>query len=181
MNLLPNTEKDNIKKGLKLRLVVVALVLLTVAFLTGVVMLLPAYFLTLGNFSKTKIVDYSFKPNDEVLSDEILNLPSEIDFKLKFLQSTATNLSVVDVFYKIVSSVPEKVTLDSIYFSREKKQEDKSGITILVSGVAADRNSLVSFSNTLKGIESISSVDIPVSSLTRDKNLPFSMNIFIEN
>ncbi|MEK7669499.1 MAG: PilN domain-containing protein [Patescibacteria group bacterium] len=181
MNLLPNTGKEALKKGLRLRLLVVASSLLTVSFLIGTVMLLPSYFLTLGNFSKTEIVSSSSKVEDENLTKEILNLPSEIDFKLKFLQSNAANLPVGDIFSKITNSIPEKVILNSISFSRGKDYKEKKGILVLVSGVAVDRNSLVSFSILLKNSEQFSSVDIPVSSLTKDKNLPFSVNIFIEN
>jgi len=181
MNLLPITEKEVIKKGLKLRLLVVVSLLLMAVFFIGTAMLLPSYFLTLGNFSKTEIAGNLTKIEDEDLNKEILNLPNEVDFKLKFMQGVASSMPAGDVFYKIFNSVSEKITINSVSFARDKNYKDKKGVLVLISGVASDRNSLVTFGSSLKNSESFSYVDVPVSSLTKEKNLPFSMNIFIEN
>ena len=181
MNLLPSTEKEVLKKGLRLRFLVVAASLLVISFIIGTVMLLPSYFLTLGNFSKTEVINSTLKINNEDLTKEILNLPGEIDFKLKFLQLTGANLPAGDVFYKILDSVSEKIILNSFSFSRNKDYKEKKGILVLITGIAVDRNSLVSFGAFLKNSGHFYSVDVPVSSLTKDKDLPFSTNIFIEN
>jgi len=77
--------------------------------------------------------------------------------------------------------MPEKVIIDSITFSRNEAYKEKNGILVLVSGTSVDRNSLISFSNSLEQSKDFTFVDVPVSSLTKDKNLPFSINIFIEN
>ena len=181
MNLLPNKEKEFLKKGLKLRFVIVALYLLTAFFVVGSIMLLPAYFLMKGQLSSIKLENYNTKTVDGGSIEEILNIPNEINAKLKFLQSNVGNLSTVDIFYKIINLVPEKVVLNSISFSRNQDYKEKTGIHILVSGLALDRGSLVSFSALLKDSNLFSLVDVPVSSLTKEKNLPFSMVLFIEN
>jgi hypothetical protein len=181
MNLLPKTEKDNLKKGLKNRFVIVALFLLSASFLIGFIMLLPSYFLASSYFSRVVIGDYFSESKNDDSVKNILDLPTEISLKLGLFQSNLTDVSVADYFSKIVSLLPEKVQLKSISFSKNQDYNGKSGAMILVSGIAGNRDSLVSFSNILKNSNLFSVVDVPVSSLTRDKNLPFSINIFIEN
>lgn len=181
MNLLPITEKEAIKKGLKRRFIIMAALLLSVSFGVGVIMLAPSYFLVLGNISKIEMNDnlVGIENKDEV--EEMLNLPIEINSKLKFMQSIGSNQSTVEIFNKIIKFVPEKVIIDSITFSRNEIYKEKNGILIFISGTSGDRSSLVSFSNLLEESKEFSLVDVPVSSLTKDKNLPFSINVFIEN
>jgi hypothetical protein len=181
MNLLPKTEKDNLKKGLKLRLMIEAMFLLSASFLAGAVMLLPSYFLALGNLSKIQLAENSLGIKNKNLVSETLNLPGQIDSRLKFFQSNLANLSAIDVFYKITNITPDGVKLNSVSFSRDQGYKEKNGTLILISGTAITREALVSFSALLKKTEAFSMVDVPVSNLTKDKNLPFSINIFIEN
>jgi hypothetical protein len=180
MNLLPKTEKENLKKGLKLRFVVSALFLLSASFLIGFILLLPSYFLASSYFSKATSPEFT-APKSDVPVEEILNLPAEVGSKLSFFQSNINDVSVADYFSKIVSYLPEGVRLNSVSFSKNQNYKEKNGIIILISGVAANRDSLVSFSTILEKSNLFSTVEVPVSSLTKDKNLPFSMNIFIEN
>lgn len=178
MNLLPNTEKEELKKGLKRRFAIVALFLVAASFFSGFIMLLPTYFITRNHFSLGVALGASVQVEDEESIKNILKLPGEIDSKLKFFQSNVPNGGAIDYLSKIISFLPEKVKLTSISFSKSQSK-GKSGIIVLVSGVAADRDSLVSFSNLLKGSGKFSLIDVPVSSLTKEKDLPFSMNIFI--
>lgn len=179
MNLLPKIEKEALKKSLKHRSIMVALFLAAAALLIGLVMLLPTYMMTL-DFNNS-ISNNNLKVEDTAVIQQIINLPEEIDAKLKFFQSNLKDFSVTDYLYEIISGLPKGVVLDSISFTVNQNDGDKKGITILISGTATDRNALVSFSNFLKNSDIFSIVDVPVSSLTRDKNLPFSINIFIEN
>ncbi len=181
MNLLPNTEKEFLKKGLKLRFTVVALYLLAAFFIVGSAILLPSYFLMRGQLSSIELENYNTKTVDGGSIDEILSIPNEINAKLKFLQSNIDSPLTVDIFYKIINLVPERVVLNSISFSRNQDYKEKNGIHILISGLALDRSSLVAFSTFLKDSNLFTLVDVPVSSLTKEKDLPFSIVLFIEN
>lgn len=181
MNLLPNTEKKALKKGLKLRFMLAALFLLSVSFLVGFIMLLPSYFLTLVNFSEIMPENFALKAKNDGSIEKILNLPVEIDSKLKIFQLNVNGVSPTDSFSKIIGYLPEKVKLNSVLFARNQIYKEKNGIVILISGMALDRDSLVSFSTHLKESNLFSAIEVPVFSLTKERNLPFSMNIFIEN
>ncbi|OHA86889.1 MAG: hypothetical protein A3A96_02890 [Candidatus Zambryskibacteria bacterium RIFCSPLOWO2_01_FULL_39_39] len=181
MNILPKTEKENLKKGLKLRFIVASSLLLAASFLIGFIMLSPAYFLASGYFTKESSLNYFLKSEDDVSIKKILDLPGEIGLKLNFFQSNTGDLSVADNLSQIVAFLPSGVRLNSISLSKNQTSKEKGSTTVLISGVASNRDSLVTFSTLLKESKLFADVLVPVSSLTKDKNLPFSMNISIEN
>jgi hypothetical protein len=180
MNLLPKTEKEDLKKGLKLRLIVVTSFLLSASFLIGFVFLLPSYFLVSSYFSKANSAGDLLGSKDDDSVKKILNLPTEINSKLVFFQSNISSTSLADYFSKIVGYLPAGVRLNSVSFSKNKTNS-KNGDALIVSGVAIDRDSLILFSTLLKKSNLFLTVDVPVSSLAKDKNLPFSMNIFTKD
>lgn len=177
MNLLPNTERESLKKGLKLRFATMTLFIISASLLIGFVSLLPAYFLTANHLSN----GYSSGVKDDGSTKEMLNLPGEINLKLGFLQSSVNGIAVTDFFSKIINYLPNEITLNSITFAKKQSYKEKNGTIISISGIAANRDSLVSFSALLKESGSFSSVEVPVSNLTKNKDLPFSMSIFIED
>lgn len=181
INLLPKAEKEFLKKGLKLRFVIVASFLLTTIFLLGLIMLLPAYFLASGFFSKTASDGYLLELKNDDLTKEILNLPTEISTKLNIFQLNSNDISASGYLSKIVGFLPSGVRLNSLSFSKNQNYKGKVGTMILIGGVAVNRDSLVSFSTLLKESGLFLAVEVPVSSLTKDKNLPFSINAFIDN
>lgn len=180
MNILPDTEKSLIVKGLRRRFYVVALILVSIAFILGTVMLLPSYFLTRVQVA-TVISDASNENEIEKKYTEILNLPTEIEYKLNIFQKNYADGTVIFHLLKLEEDLPEKIKINTFSFRRNALYNEKRGTVITVSGVAADRDSLVQFSTSLKSSKSFSVVDVPISSLTKDKNLPFSMNLFIAN
>jgi len=179
MNLLPKTEKEKLEKGLKLRFTVLAMFLLSAAFLIGFIMLLPSYFLAFSDFSKAAAPSF-VAPRGDVYVEEILSLPAEINSKLGLFQSNMNEISVADYFSKIVNLLPRGVRLDSVSFSKDQNYQNQNGIIFLISGISADRDSLMAFADALQKSDLFSAVDVPVSSLAKDKNLPFSMSLFIE-
>jgi hypothetical protein len=180
MNLLPKTEKENLKKGLKSRFTIVALSMLSLSLFVGFIMLLPSYFLVSSYLSEVVSENNISKSKDDASIKKILNLPVEISSKLDFFQSNISDISVVDYFSKVIGYLPKGVRLDSVSFSRNS-DKGKNSTVVLVSGTSLDRDSLVSFSTLLENSNLFSSVEVPVSSLTRDKNLPFSMNLLIKS
>jgi len=157
---------------------IILLILLSFSFLAGIIMLLPAYFMTPGHFFMKMPVNQNF--SEPSLVEQILNIPEEINSKLNIFQSSLVNISATEYLSEIINYLPGEVTLDSINFSQDKNYKESDGTLITISGVAINRDSLVSFSNLLKNSSTFSEVNMPVSSLAKEKNLPFTINIFIE-
>ena len=143
-------------------------------------MLVPAYLVSVGNFSRLSFENNSLHVETPASDTQLLSLPVEIETKSRFLQNYNSSVKVMDSFVEVVKFLPEEVKLDSINFMRGQSFDNKKSASMRVSGVASNREMLISFSNALKNSGKFSNVEVPVSSLTKDKDLPFTMNIFIE-
>lgn len=180
MNLLPEKEKANLKKGLKLRFAVTLLVLLSIPFFFGSIILLPSYLLALVNFSETKTENGpAINDNNQEFQD-VLNMPDSISGKLLIFQSNLSGHTALEILNKFINAMPTGVKINSISFSKRNNNAEKIGSSVIISGIAQNRESLVSFSSNLKKDSDFSSVEIPISNLAKEKNLPFSINIFIK-
>lgn len=181
INLLPKNQKELLKKGLRSRIIVVSAFLLTAGFGTGLIMLLPSYFLVSNNFYKTNPSSSLSKFKDDNLNQKILDLPNEINSKLVLFQQDINKVSSASYFSKIAELLPSGVQLNSLSFSKNQDYNGKNGTSVLIGGIAANRDALMSFSDLLKKSNMFLIVEVPVSSLTKNKDLPFSINTFIEN
>lgn len=180
MNILPPTQKEDLKLGYKRRLLVVCSYMVSISFLVGATLLVPSYFLMESHISVIN-EESKIQPADDSLDAELLKLPGEIENKLRVLQANATNTKAIEAISKVISFLPDNTSITSFYFSREKAPTKKGNIKMVVSGTAADRIALSSFSSSLQNSKQFLTVEVPVSNLTKDKDLPFSMNINIEN
>lgn len=179
MNILPSKNKNIIKIGLRNRFIIVASILISASFLIGIVSLVPAYMLVKGYFS--------FDNNEnqvntiEENNNEILLIPAEIDSKLSVVQDYVQNTSFKNYTDTIISFLPDNIYLNSIKFVRDGKYKDHQGPWFMISGFSQNRDSLLSFVNELKKSGDFSVVEVPVSDLTRETNLNFTMNLVYSN
>lgn len=180
MNLLPITEKEKIIKGLKQRTIVLALFAVTISFVFGFVILIPSYFLVENNFSKIKSENMTLGNNNEKEQNEMIGLPEEIESKLPVLENVIYQKNIQSILNEIIDLKNDKIKITSLSFSRDASFGGEKGIVVIVSGVSQDRLSLASFSNNLKESKNFTNINVPVSSLAKDKNLPFTINIFIK-
>jgi hypothetical protein len=181
MNLLPKEEKDLIKGTFKSRSIGAALYVVSFVLISGIVMLMPVYFVSTGYMQEDSVRGGSgSKIIDSGEVEELLKIPEEINAKASFVQSFVSMPSSVETINKIFSFLPEGVFLKSVNFDRNQTFKGKTGTVVLVSGNALTRDSLLKFSNSLKESKEFSQVEIPVSSFAKDKNLSFSITVLIE-
>jgi hypothetical protein len=91
--------------------------------------------------------------------DNKLQYPDVISFVNLVLSKKATTTKVSDIVF-IVNSAKK--------------------MTINLQGVSATRESLSAFSKSLQTIPEFKSVNVPLSSYTKDKDLSFSVDIKVE-
>jgi hypothetical protein len=181
MNLLPIESKNVLKEGFKSRFNLIVCTLLILVVLVGLIMLLPTYFLTKSQLSVINYINTVNKNESEESVLKALDLPFEIDYKVSLINTNIRSLKVGQTIFDIIYFLPKTVKLNSLTFTKNEAEAEKQGVIITISGVANDRDSLIQFGNDLKSSKKFTEVEVPVSSLTRDKNLPFSVKIFIEN
>lgn len=80
-----------------------------------------------------------------------------------------------DFFDILLKDKPAEVMISNYNFSRI--DGEKLRVKIELRGIAQTRNSLVQYVNLLKQNKIFSKVEMPISSLTRESDIPFSISI----
>lgn len=177
MNILPDLQKNNLNKGFKSRFVIVSAVVSSLGIFASSIMLVPGYLASRIEFEEL-ISETKFAKNEiSAETQEILNLPKEINSKIKTIKTNSSNKSAFFIISEALMNRPSGITVSSISSNSIKGggRIVLSGIT--VSGIAKDRKSLIEFSKILEENTNFSKVDVPVNSFAKDTNLPFSINI----
>lgn len=179
MNILPEEQKHNLYKGLKIRFFIVFSGVVSFGLLASSAMLVPGYLAS--KIELEEIISQTKFANLEINEEtkNIVELPKEINSKLKFIRSNSSNKTAFYIINLAVSKASSGISINSLS-SITVKDENKTKIEgINISGIAKDRKSLLDFSKILEEEKDFAKVDVPVSSLTKDTNLPFSIDIKI--
>lgn len=178
MNLLPQEEKEILKKGFRLRVFVLLNIFLAIFFLAASIFLFPSYFLAKEQLSIIYSLDTSIKPKDEDTIAKTLLVPTELENKMRFFDTNYRNKKAADVIAEAINLKNGGIKITSILFSKTPEGPE-SKVTLVISGRADKRDSLISFQSALKDSGKFQSVDVPVSSLAKDKDLPFSVDLIV--
>ncbi len=177
MNLLPESEKNKVIKALRTRFFIVGMFIIGTALLINTVLLVPPYLLANTKLLENKVrAETTSLKNDKSYLSTLL-VPKELNIKTGSIRTLTPTKTKVEILSDIFSSKPSTIKVDSIMYSRPKEDE---GEKIVISGVSMDRKSLIDYSQLLKTNPAFVSVDVPVSSLTKGRNLPFTLSITIK-
>ena len=182
MNLLPDTEKKLLKKGLNQRFLLVLCYTTMAAFMVGLVALLPGFLLARAKFFEvTSKAGLAVVNGNDTKTKTLLSLPAEINEKLQIFQTNTPNPEIIQHISLIVSSAKSGITVRSFSFVKTMNQQGNQERIITIAGVALERKNLIDFADTLKRSELFASVDVPVSNLTKNRDLPFSVKLIIKD
>ncbi len=168
INLLPKKLVEKYKFE-RLKLQVWSLTLAVTLFVwIPFLFTLASYFLIIQDINTLKFQLSQTKnsqPQRSSLINEItrINSISERILKIKALQK-----SPQDILSKINKATPQGLVVNSYEIDFEK------GV-IQVSGVASDRDVLISFKNNLELNPEFTGVDVPISSFEKEKDIEFNM------
>ncbi len=178
MNLLPSEEKEILKKGFRIRVFILLNIFLTIFFIAASIFLIPSYFLAREQLSVIYSLNTSIKPEDEESISKTLLVPAELENKIKFFETNLRNKKTFEAISEVVSLKNSGIKIGSIFFSKIPEGPEAK-VSILISGRAERRDSLINFQTALRESQKFQSVDVPVSSLAKDKDLPFSIDLII--
>lgn len=173
-NLIPPQAKKSILVEYWVRAVSVWLVLLGVAALALAVLNVPVYILIQNQLQTyNNLYDDASAQNtsfEQIESDIVLANNTAV------LLSKASDINpLLPQIEAIERLAGEGISVNSFNLVREDTQLPE----IQISGVAADRESLVQFSRDLEATSDFSSAEIPLSNLAKDSNIPFTINIIL--
>lgn len=170
-SFLPTELRVFVSRIYRRRLVMMYAVMFFAISCISVVSLVPSYVSVSARLSdadtkKTSLVNSA--DNDKIIATEK---------ELAILKERIATLSPIGergaisfVLMKLFARIPDGVTISSVAIKRANG-------SVIVSGNATNRETLVSFSKSLEGEVFFKKVDLPVSNLAKGKDVPFTLSL----
>lgn len=176
INLLPISAIKRIITEYRIRLAATALSILGLTVLIALVLLTPSYFLA---SHKKNIVESDLanpgKSGNESLQEQkkLEGMIKEANSVLDLLGGGGKQPSPSEaVIAKIIGYKTSAIILNAIYY----EARDTGGY-ISLRGVAAKRQSLITFADLLKKDSSFTNITSPISDLVKDSNIDFTITL----
>ncbi len=177
-NLLPENLKQKIKSEYKIRLLIAILIFVVFLEFTFLALLAPSW---LSSYYRKKemLVNEDAKIVAQLASStsSIISTIQLTNNRLRTLDNSFQYPSVAPALNVILSKKTNSIHINQLSFTLNNDKNKTASIAL--SGISATREALVSFSKNLQNSGVFKSVDLPVSSLTKDSNLEFSINIIL--
>jgi hypothetical protein len=176
--LLPEENIKTLKRDYRIRIFITLMIFIASGITIGILSLLPSY-----------IVSYTLEKNlinkvqniqKDRAADGIDNVISELKKSYTFvgaLRTDKSKISFTSNIETILALKPKNVSLTSFEIASSSKVDGISDI--VVQGIASTRESLLSFKKSIESNPVISKVELPISDLTKNKDLPFAMRFVI--
>ncbi len=181
VNLLPQKEKEFIKKEYSARLIIVFLILLIITILLLVVFLIPSYIsLSVKESTAVEQIDLikkSILNKDNADTEKKLNL---IMTKISILDRNIDEYSLKDVVYEIIKNKLDGIHVSDFLYNKVQKKDGIEKV-ITIQGTSDTRDELLKFKDLLVGIKYFKEVNLPLSNLTKETDVYFLINIILEN
>lgn len=179
VNLLSKEEQQHVRKEYKRRrLILIELVFL--AFLVvSIVELFPLY--THSNLISKEADRRSsaIGQTDESRVQNVDKAFGDIRQKTRRITPSDKRFLITNILPKILDLKTADVRVENISFSEQVTDKNKVSHIIGISGVAATREALLAFGNSLRREAFIKEVDLPVSNFAKERDLEFSLSIIL--
>lgn len=176
-NLITEKQKRSVKLEYIVRLCTVSLFVPTTLLGFFLLAYIVPYYVSVSN--KDLKVAEQFKAvieaeNKENVGDSVSQIILQVGDQMKALEYYNKDNFIPSVYLnRIIESKNKNIRLTKLSFNLNSKNERQ----FLVSGIASNRDGLVSFIEDLKTKAGFANVDSPVSSFANDVDIPFSLNI----
>ena len=171
INLLPDTEKQSIRKEYQLRVIVVILSSILIIVLSTFALLIPSYILTLYKGAIAQdIITKTPTPSAEEDFTERLTTVKRV---AHVLSPEQPNLLPTEAITIISEHRLNTIIITSITYTKTETDP----VTIHIKGIAENRKSLVDYTAALRSEAHIAAVNLPVSSFAADSDIGFEIDI----
>jgi hypothetical protein len=172
INLIPFDAQKQVVREYWVRVVSVGMFLLGSGFLIVALLNAPVYVLVRSQLS-SYLSEYNEASNQ---SDSFKAAQAQIsqtnDMALLLSKSSAST-PFSSVMSKLESLTGNEITIDSYKFTRKNALID----SIEITGMARSRVALSKFKDDLQNDKEFQKVDLPLSNLAKDKDIPFTIMI----
>ncbi len=183
-NLLSRSHKKIIQNEYKLRLAILIIFGLFFSVIVAGLLLIPSLISAKnthdGDVEKNKSIS-NFSENQNLAADDQNQKQSQtgsvnIESMLKAFNTLGEKVPPSQYITSIAGGVVGGVSLNHIAYV---KSSTNSLPTLEVSGVATDRESLVSLGKSIDSIGTFDVVHLPVSSLAQEKDVQFNISLSV--
>lgn len=174
-NLLPDSEKKSIMKEYSLRRFTVLAFFLFFLGVLASVSLFPSYILS--SVKVREIEGQLSSVRQSTIFKEAESLASTLNTvnqKIIAVEPREEYVHLETLIERIAEKRGLSIRINGFKYSRG---EGKNQGSIVVSGIARDRESLSAFLTALKEEEKFLEVNLPVSNFAQDRNAPFTVDI----
>lgn len=172
VNLLPKPVIRQMRRMYYVRLSIVLFLLLSASFFAGAALLVPSYIL--AERSADAGERYVHALEETVGLRERTGVTNEIRAlaeRTKILAAYAEKPTSEPFFREITEDIPDGVFISGIAFAKGDET-----FNISIAGSAETRTALLMFVDRLRESGAFDGVNIPVSQLATDTNIPFSIS-----
>ena len=173
LNLLPREEKKHLEREFWGRLSIVILGGVMVTFIIGLTLLLPSLFLS--KIREQALIEQSSKLGDVSTKEKrsaLIGLLQETRGKIDILYEKEEKTSLRTIFDTILSHRNRGITITGIYSTK-----GNDAVSLTLEGIALRRDSLITFSESLKDDSFFTDIQLPVSNLAEDRDIPFTIKV----
>lgn len=193
INLLPLTDKEVQHKEQRFRIVTVFLFLCIGVEIISLVLLSAPYFMASAK-GKTVANELAMleqkisREGGESYADIVKNTNEQLSY---FFDVDKRSTSDSVLMERLMATIPDGVSVTDMSFDpipvetvkndKEKEKDAKveeapRGRAVHVGGVATNRTALLQFVDSLKAVEGVSMVDLPVSNFTQSTDIDFTIS-----
>lgn len=148
----------------------------SVAILLGMFILIPPYVLTHSQVSAYK--DSAASASEKIANYETLS--KELARSGTWAQMMKDNFSLTSTSEYI--ALFRSLERDGIEITQIVIKRGEKGVEpIVISGTADNRQALAAFRDNVMTQEMVASVDLPLSNLAKDRDIPFEVRVTIDN
>lgn len=172
--LLPEEYRRKIVRRYRQRATIVALIYLSIAFAILFFVLLPSLIILKSEEIRLNLSIKSYEQSINTKKDEsISDTLSKINSIIILLKNKAISPTNV---VEMINEQADNVSIESFALSGFTPQS----VSVSITGVAPTRKDLVGFSKKLENVFVGTKIELPVSSLAKDVDIPFSLTITLE-
>ncbi len=172
INLIPPEAKKHLIREYWIRSVTVWFFLWAAVFLLGIAVLVPSYVLI--NLQVKAYSASAASADEKNAGFEAVSKELERASKMAAtLSNHFENPSMTELITLLKGFELSSIEITQMSLAREGANIG----AVTVAGIADDRQSLATFRNRMLDSEQIESVDLPISNLAKDKQIPFELTI----
>ncbi len=170
--LLPQQQKKKLWKLYRIRLAIIFLLFVTTMSLVSIGFLFPSYISLAFNKDALNIDTKNLESKIAEKNNKGLNETLD-QIKITLLSVNPDETNILESIRIILDRMPHDISVQSLNYTRGQDAPS----SIVVNGVAGDRNSLIIFTKQLQSELMFDSVNLPVSNLAKQSETPFSLTI----